>query len=207
MRPLGTSIKGVVAAFVISPTGLFGQIPGNIDWPVLPGGTADARVGIDGTQGLNFDSGESLYLGARDVVSQPDYAVSFGGGVAGLTGSEVTMGTGGAGFAYALTNFGQSTLSVDAGFGLAKRSGNWIWGVPAGLTLWINSEGDPTVRPFIRAHGVVIDSGSGTDVGFSAVGGAEFILDSGVGFQVALQWQTVEGNNPLVVGGGVSFGP
>ena len=67
MRPLSTSVKVVVAAFVISPTGLFGQIPGNVDWPVLPGGTG-TRVDVDGTQGLNSDSGESLYLGARAVI-------------------------------------------------------------------------------------------------------------------------------------------
>ena len=205
MRPLSASIKVVVAAFVISPTGLFGQIPGSVDWPVFPGGTG-VRVGVDGTQGLNGDSGEALYLGARAVVSRPEYAFWFGGGYAGIGGSGDEVVTGGVGFAYALTNFGQSTLSVDAGFGATKQSGTWIWGAPAGLTLWINTEGDPTVRPFIRAHGIVVDAGSGTDVGFSAVGGAEFTLASGLGFQVGLQWETLAGSNAVVVGGGVSFG-
>ncbi len=52
MRPLCASSKTVVAAFVGSPTSLFGQIRGNIDWPVLPRGTG-VRIGVDGTHGLN----------------------------------------------------------------------------------------------------------------------------------------------------------
>ena len=204
MRLLSASIKVVVAAFVISPTGLFGQIPGNIDWPVLPGGTG-VRVGVDGTQGLNFDSGEALYLGARAVVSRPEYAFWFGGGYAGIGGSGSESATGGVGFAYALTNFGQNTLSADAGFGLTKQSGTWFWGVPAGLTLWINTLPNSMIKPFVRAHAILV-GGSGTEVGFSAVGGAEFSLASGLGFQVALQWETLAGSNALVVGGGLSFG-
>ena len=204
MRSLSASIKVVAAAFVISPTGLFGQIPGNIDWPVLPGGSG-VRVGIDGTQGLNGDSGEALYLGARAVVSRPEYAFSFGGGYAGMGAAGDNVATGGVGFAYALTNFGQNTLSVDAGFGATKQFGTWIWGAPAGLTLWINTLANPMIKPFVRAHAILV-GGSGTDVGFSAVGGAEFTLASGLGFQVGLQWETLAGSNALVVGGGLSYG-
>ena len=205
MRPLSASIKVVVAALLISPTGLFGQIPGNIDWPVLPGGTGVRGV-VDGTQGLNSDSGEALYLGARVLHSRPEWAFWFGGGYAGMAASGDNVATGGVGFSYALSNFGQTTLSVDAGFGLTKRSGTWIWGAPAGLTLWINTTPQSLARPFIRAHAILADAGFETDVGFSALGGCEFGSASGLGFQVALQWETLDGSNTLVVGGGLSFG-
>ena len=204
MRPLSASIKVVVAALVISPTGLFGQIPGNVDWPVLPGGTG-MRVGVDGTQGLNFDSGEALYLGGRVVISRPESAFWFGGGYAGMAAAGSNVATGGVGFAYALSNSGQTTLSVDAGFGLTKQSGEWIWGVPAGLTLWINTPPGSVVRPFIRAHAILADAGFETDVGFSALGGCEIGSSSGLGFQVALQWENFSGDNALVVGGSLSF--
>ena len=204
MRPLRLAYASVaILAFV--PTSLAGQIPGNIDWPALPGG-AGVAIAADVTKGISQDTNKAVYAGARVVMGLPKSAVWFGGGYAGMAAAGDNLVTGGVGFAYALSNFGQNTLSVDAGFGLTKRSGTWIWGAPAGLTLWINTTPQSLARPFIRAHAILADAGSETDVGFSALGGAEFGSASGLGVQLALQWENLDGDNAIVVGGGLSYG-
>lgn len=181
------------------------QIPGNIDWPV--GAWAEGTVvAVDATQGLNFDSGESLYLGARAVFGLPEATVWLGAGYAGLSGAGDNIGTGGAGLALPLAESNATRLSLEAGFGVARKSGSWIWGAPAGVALWFGPA-DAPVRPFVRVHGIVGGgAGSGTDVGASGIGGIEARLDSGVGLHLALQWEKLGEGEALVIGGGVSFG-
>ena len=190
---------------MLLPTKGFGQIPGNIDWPARPGGVG-ARVLVDATRGLNADSGESWFVGGRASLSLPKAAVWIGGGYAGLAAAGDNVATGGGGFAFALSSSGVTTLAIDGGVGLTRQGGQWIWGAPVGFTLWIDPPATSALRPFVRAHGIMVGTGSDTDIGFSGMGGVEIRIPSGPGLHIGLQWEHLDVSDAVVVGGGVSFG-
>jgi hypothetical protein len=208
----GARVTGVVGTFLLSlPLIAVGvgeataQVPGNIDWPAATGGDGVA-VAVDATQGLNLGSGESLYLGARVLMGMPRAAVWVGGGYGGLAGAGDNVGGGGAGFALQLAESGVTSLSLEAGVGFGRQFGSWIWGVPAGLTLWLIPEAS-RAKPFVRAHAVAAGGGgSGTEVGGSGMAGVEVVLPNGMGLHLALQFEKLGFEEALVIGGGVAFG-
>ena len=191
----------VLTGFVISHTGLSGQLLGNLDWPVMPGGTG-TRIVADFAQGLNQVSGEEFYFGARAIFyHETGPAVWLGAGYVEdeAVGAVGFMGSSG-------------SVSFDAGFGFARPFDTWVWNIPVGITVWIDAltSGSSTdLRPFVRAEGIVVggEGGIDTDVGFSLMGGFEVRPAAGrPGFHVGLQWITIDGRRPVALGGGLSIG-
>ena len=194
--------SGLVAAAALGVFPLSAQIPGNIDFPVRPGGAGLGAV-VDVSQGLNLGSGESLYAGGRIIASLPRSAVWVGGGYAGMGSGEDNIATAGGGVAVALAQTGAATVSIDVGAGVAKPGGLLLLGVTAGPTLWLDLPGVP-LTPFVHAHGLLVRSDGLTDLGVSALGGAKLEFPALPDVHVAMQWEHADGVDAVVIGGGFS---
>jgi hypothetical protein len=189
---------------LVAPAASVAQIPGNLDRPVRPAGTG-VRIAAEGAYGLNQDSGEALYTGARVTVELSGVALWVGGGIGGLTAggdNELAAGVGGA---VALVRAPNLTLALDTGFGFTDVYGSTHWQAPVGLTLWLSAPG-AGVRPFVGGHGIVAKGGSDTEFGFGGYAGLTLSLGTGVDLYLGAQADKIGDGEPIGIGGGLSVG-
>ncbi len=189
---------GIVAAgliFGFTPSVAHGQLHGMVvqNTSIGPG----VMIGGDYARGLNDESGETNYFGARVGVGLP--VVSFWGGVGAVKNgdSEVTFGGGGA-IKVFQGPMVPVELSLQGGFGYIGESNGNLVNIPIGVALVIDVPSPaisvkPWGMPRIHIQSISPDVGdSQTEVGFGASGGLIVGAPNGLGVHATLDWMTID---------------
>ncbi len=182
------------------------QVPQNIDYPI-PSSGSGVTFALDYTRGLNSDAGKSNYVGIRFAPAWNKFGVWFGMGVFdSRSGNPTRMGAG-IGLAAALLDnpLTPVTLLAEAGVGYTKIFGTKVLGIPIGITaIWADPSGtgfEPWIKPMLLIEG----GGSDTETGFAAAAGFDYTGPSGFGFHLAVEWATIDGDQPFAAGVGLQY--
>ena len=174
-----------------------------------PGVTVSGRYG----RGLNDESGEFNYLGLRIDVSGQDVSFWANGGPVWDGGdTDFTLG-GGFAVNLPLAPAAPVHLTIQGGVGWLEDGGITLLNIPIGVALIGNlpSSSAVDVTPWVmpRLH-ILRASGFGTsnsETGIGISAGVGFTFPSGFGLDAALDWQDVEGFNPIHFGIGFRYKP
>ncbi len=194
MKRLLTGIT--VAGFVLAalPNDAHAQLHGM----VVPNGSMGPGVMLAGdySRGLNDESGETNYFGARVGVGLP--ALSFWGGVGTVKNgdSEVTLG-GGAAIKVVKGPLVPVEVSLQGGVGHLSAGGSTFVNIPLGVAIAIDVPSpaisvNPWVMPRIQVQRTSSDGTSQTDFGFGASGGISIGAPNGVGAHATLDWLSID---------------
>jgi hypothetical protein len=176
-----------------------------------PTGTGAPAVFIAGQfgRGINSESGENNFVGGKITVALPMVSLWAEGGPVFNGSSDVTLGAGLA------INFIQVPaapvkLTLQTGVGWLEDGGFTLLKVPVGLAIQGNipspgADVTPWVMPRV---GILRGSGGGssnTEAGIGISAGIGFTLPGGFGLDAALDWENIDGANPLLAGVGFHY--